>query len=103
MSKPKRAIDIRIENITEAQAIAIESLLATWQSLGGLGASRWTAFYADGDGNFRPRITVDGRKAEHTTLMSREELWKNEHGHSDEYRIDYDVIAWRLRQNEANI
>ena len=58
------SMKIEIDNLTEAQAIALEDMLATWQWLGGNGASRWTAFYADGDGNFQPKITIDGRKPE---------------------------------------
>ena len=84
---------IEINNLTPAQAIALEDMLATWAHLGSLGSSRWTAFFADGDGTFRPKIKVDGRKPEFTTLMKREEKW-----HGEEYRIDFDTIAWRLHE-----
>ena len=55
-------LTIEIDNLTEPQALAIEDMLATWSSLGSRGSSRWTAFYADGDGDFRPKILVDGQK-----------------------------------------
>ena len=82
---------IQLDNLTEAQAIAIEDMLATWLKLGSLGSSRWTSFYADGDGDFRPKITVDGRKPAQTTLLTHEQRW-----HGDEYRVDFDKIAWKL-------
>lgn len=82
---------IVIRGLTPPQREAVESLLATWQSLGSLGSSRWTAFYADGDGNFRPRCYINGHRAKHTTRIPKDQLWR--HG---EYRIDFDAIAWRL-------
>lgn len=39
-----KKIIIELNNITEEQAIAIEDMLATWENLGHLGSSRWTAF-----------------------------------------------------------
>ena len=88
--RPKTIIEI--EGLTEAQEIAIEDMLKTWESLGGMGSSRWTSFYADGDGNFRPKIKINGKKPQYTTLLNRKNLWEN-----DEYRIDFDTIAWALR------
>ena len=95
MEGNKKTINVEISNITEAQAIALEDMFRTWMSLGSLGCSRWTSFYADGDGNFRPKIKVNGKNAEYAEVISddmRKELWDN-----NEYRIDYDSIAWRLR------
>ena len=90
-----RAMTIQIENLTEAQAIAIEDMMRTWQVLGSWGSSRWTAFYADGDGNFRPKITVNGKPAEFTKLLPRNHFWPQ--GDGGDYRIDFDSIAWKLR------
>ena len=78
--------------VTEAQAIALEDFFATMNQLGNIGASRWCAFYADGDGNFHPNITIDGRKPQKTPLLKKEDCWKTE----NEYRIDFDWIAWKL-------
>lgn len=57
-------IIIEIDNIQLAHAKAIEHMLALWQRLGSWGSSRWVSFFADGDGNFRPHITVNGKTAE---------------------------------------
>jgi len=87
---------IQIDNLTKAQEIALEDMLAEWVNLGCVGSSRWTAFFADGDGNFRPKITVDGRKPQFTDLIDRKELWQG-----DEYRMDFDCIAWKLHKEEG--
>ena len=85
---------IRIDNLTQPQLKAIHALMHQWQSLGNLGASRWTAFFADGDGNFRPRITVNGKQPQHSDKGRWETVtWKD--GYPDEmYVIDFDWIAW---------
>lgn len=101
------SINVAIGNLTEAQAIALEDMLAEWARLGSWGSSRWTAFFADGDGDFRPKITIDGRKPEFSALIpDRSDVWwqpskeppphKTEPGQG-EYRIDFDMLGWRLR------
>ena len=87
---------IEIEGLTEAQQIAIEDLLATWVQLSKIGSSRWTNFYADGDGNFKPKITVDGQPARHTDLISADQKWPS--GRHGSYQMDFDWISWKLRQ-----
>jgi hypothetical protein len=96
VSETRETIHIEISNLTEAQAIAIEDMLATWAMLGSQGSSRWTSFYADGDGNFRPKVLVNCQKAKQTELLTKEEKWKG-----SEYRIDFDKIAWKLREPEG--
>lgn len=88
-------LTVEIDNLTEPQAIALEDMFATWHSLGSMGSSRWTAFYADGDGNFHPKITVNGRKPQITDLISRDRVWPK--GHNGDYKIDFDAIAWKLK------
>lgn len=86
---------IVIKNLSIPQSIALEDMLATWQSLGSVGASRWTSFFADGDGNFRPRILYNGRPPRKTDLLEEEDTWKG-----SEYRIDFDSIGWKLHDHE---
>lgn len=93
----RKAITVQIDNLTDAQALAVEDLMATWASLGRAGSSRWTAFYADGDGNFRPRITVNGNTAQACTLTDPKARWKRIDG-NDMYMLDFDRIAWALRR-----
>lgn len=93
-----RQLEIVIANLTESQAMAIEDMLAEWVRLGSIGASRWTCFFADGDGNFRPLISVNGGNPQMTTVLPRSDLWPK--GHHGEYRIDFDLIAWALHERE---
>ena len=92
-------ISIEIDNIDKAQAIALESLLDIMVYLGNVGGSKWVCFYADGDGNFHPKITIDGKKVEHTKLIDPESLWID-----NEYRIDFDSLYDPLRnKGEINV
>ena len=93
-NKSRRQLVAVIDNLTEAQAIAIEDMLAVWVSLGNAGSSRYTGFYADGDGNFKPKITVNGNPPQETKLIDKKSKWPD--GHMGDYRIDFDDIAWAL-------
>lgn len=105
--RTKRTITVVIENLTEPQEIALNDLFATWQQLGSMGSSRWTAFYADGDGDFRPKITINGEKPKFTDLLPRDQMWSSdsviadrfERG-DDAYKIDFDWIGWKLQEKE---
>jgi hypothetical protein len=108
MSEQKEKMVIEIDNLTKAQRLAIEDLLATWQSLGNMGSSRWTAFFADGDGNFHPKVTVDGHKAEICKLSDPAARWResafatSDGGHisTEMYMIDFDAFAWALHKEQ---
>lgn len=65
--------------------------------LGAIGASRWTAFYSDGDGNFRPKILVDGRKPQPCHLTNAKKRWRKVL-QEEVYALDFDEIAWALRE-----
>lgn len=104
--RTKRTLTVVIENVTEAQEIALNDLFATWQMLGGLGSSRWTAFFADGDGDFRPKITVNGEKAKFTELIDRKQMYAKDttvamcFATGDAYFIDFDWLGWKLQEIE---
>ena len=104
--RTKRTLTVVIENVTEAQEIALNDLFATWQSLGSVGSSRWTAFFADGDGDFLPKITINGEKAKATDLIDRKAFWAPDttvgmsFATGDAYFIDYDWIGWKLQEKE---
>ena len=90
---------IIIGNLTVPQRIALEDMLATWVRLGRIGASRWTAFFADGDGDFRPSVLINGHFAQKTNLLSHSDRWNSPT--EGEYRIDFDTVAWRLRNRDV--
>lgn len=96
----RHTIEIYIHNLTRAQAIAIEDLLAIWQQGGSLGCSRWTGFFADGDGNFRSTCVVNGHIARHQRHVPPEKFWTNGEPWRGDYKIDFDAIAWALRAEE---
>lgn len=95
----KHAMIVTFENLTEAQKIGLCDLFAVWQQAGSLGCSRWTGFFADGDGNFRPRITVDGQPPAHQDLVEPGKFWTNGEPWRGEYKMDFDAIAWKLRDS----
>ena len=89
---------IEINNLTKAQEIALEDMFATWVQLGNVGCSRWTAFFSDGDGNFRPKITVDGHKAEKTELIDTLKKWR-----TIKLRTKYADITGKVKTNWEEI
>lgn len=84
---------INLRGLTIPQAAAMRAMFQTMRSLGGMGSSRWVSFYADGDGNFRPRPTY--RFSAHRQLIKglSEGAGKWEDG---DYRVDFDSIAWKM-------
>lgn len=96
MTNETRTAQIIIAGLTEAQAMALEDMLAYWMDGGAMGCSRWTSFFADGDGNFRPVIVFDGRRPQHQTLVDPGKFWTRDEPWKGDYRIDFDVLAWAL-------
>lgn len=96
--KDKRKTVVVTLRLTEPQRVAFEDMMATWNMLGGQGASRYTKFYADGDGDFKPEVRLNGKKPKFTKLLTKDERWpKGPHG---DYEIDYDTVAWRLHDED---
>jgi hypothetical protein len=92
---------VKIYGLSTAQRIAIEQLFFTWTMLGKVGASRWTAFFADGDGNFHPDIRCGElfyKQCRQSDLLSSNEhktMW-HELDDKEIYCVDFDQIAWKL-------
>lgn len=51
-------LDIKISNLTEAQAIALEEFFAVWGFIREKKMSMWTAFFADSFNDFNPDIII---------------------------------------------
>jgi hypothetical protein len=95
-----QTLNIEISNLTLAQAEALETMLSEYVRLGSIGASRWVAFYADGDGNFQPQITINGHEPKFSKYLQHDDVWERPDQIiicDQECRIDFDQIAWRLR------
>lgn len=104
MSGKRTTVTVTLE-LTEPQRIAFEHMMFVWNQLAGMGSSRWTAYYADGDGDFKPDVKIDGKKPEPTKLVDGNNFWGSENVHllHDGFFIDYDTIAWRLLEKENTI
>ena len=92
--RSKVTMTIRLEGLTLPQAAALRAMFERMRHLGGLGGSRWVAFYADGDGNFRPKPSYEfSHSAETVEEWSEGECgWNSDR---DEYRVNFDSIAWK--------
>jgi hypothetical protein len=103
-------LSIEIENITEAQAVAIEELLAVWNFLGkSRDISIWTGFWTDGKEDFHPEITVDGRSPERFMLdiglrEGKVKMLQNDNSEIIQrmYFCDYVSIEEALEKNKAD-
>ncbi len=51
-------VDIKIANLTEAQAVALEEFLAVWSYMKDKKMSMWTAFFADCFNDFAPDVLI---------------------------------------------
>jgi hypothetical protein len=60
-------INVEFDNLSEAQAVALEEFFAVWLFLKEKKMSMWTAMFADGTNDFQPDITVNGEEAKKYT------------------------------------
>lgn len=100
---------ITLENVLPADAIALKKMFEYMQTLGNIGSSRWCSFFADGDGSFRPEVTIDYPidlpKIENIT---GEVTYNKESKHLEGYpvssdgdfAIDSDSIAWIIYHDD---
>lgn len=93
----KISMTVTIDNITEAQALALQSMFNYWQQLGSLGSSRTVSFFADGDGDFRPKIVTSFSQPVHelTDEIKAASIVKDENGNRT---YDFDLVYPILRR-----
>ena len=100
---------ITLENVGQADAIALMKMFKYMQRLGNVGSSRWCSFFADGDGSFRPKVSFDyPEELPEVPEIDGEVTWDKESkklkGHpisSDgDFAIDSDSIAWKIYHDE---
>ena len=63
-------LNITIDNLTKAQAIAIEDMLAVMEYTSLLGNDRFVGFYVNPSEGFRPEILINGKSPKQTTLIN---------------------------------
>ena len=104
-------LNIEIKNLTKSQKIAIEQMLHLWVVFGKQGTSRWVNFFADGDGNFHPKIKINGEDTKEQKAYFKPDILsyfnsnKSMFGREINekcymYNIDFDDVAWQLREGE---
>jgi hypothetical protein len=87
-------------DVTESQALAMQSMFEYMEHLGNAGGSRKVAFYADGDGNFKPHPTISYDKPlAHELTDEMRKLAVVEDMDGDRV-YDFDPIGWKLRDLE---
>lgn len=59
MEKKYQKMTITLENVSQAQAIALKKMFEYMEYLGKIGSSRFCSFMADGDGDFRPKVSFE--------------------------------------------
>lgn len=99
MKKTFNKLVLTIDNINEAQAIALIKTFEYMQILGNVWASRMCSFYADGDWDFHPKVSYeypinlpDIEKDIGCPWNYTEWKWKD----IKNWSIDYAKIAWRI-------
>ena len=100
-------------DVTKAQALSLMSMFRYWNALGGLGSSRYTAFFADGDGDFHPHCQTitepyvklsDDMYKYALAKLEKEKRGKMELNLDDgDAMFDYDKIGWRLLTEEERL
>lgn len=70
-----RKLIIEIDNINDAEAIAIEDMLATWINLCENGKSKWVAMFIDGENGFNPDVQLNGKMPFKTKMIDTEKLF----------------------------
>ena len=85
--------------VTKSQGLALQAMFEYMNSLGDAGGSRKVAFYADGDGNFKPhaKVSYDGEMPELTEEFSRISVVED---HDGDRVYDFDPIGWALHKQE---
>lgn len=109
IEKKEQKLVITLENVNQADAIALIKMFKYMQRLGNVGSSRWCSFFADGDGSFHPKVSfeypeelpeipeIDGeieydkdlRKLIGAPVIS-----------DGDFAIDSDDIAWKIYHDE---
>ncbi|MGL5689953.1 MAG: hypothetical protein ACRDD8_03940 [Bacteroidales bacterium] len=92
INKTKGDLTVTFSNVDESQIIALTHMFKYWEHLGNIGSSRKTTFFADGDGSFRPKVSVSCDMDLPEIPSSELECIKP----SGEFEIDPDTIAWKI-------
>ena len=90
-------LTINFKDVSKAQAITLVKMAKIMEWCGQVGTSRNVTFFADGDGDFRPKVTYeatedisyDNKLAIDIDIMTAQEK-------SSDFKLDYDSVAWQI-------
>ena len=100
---------ITLENVGQADAIALIKMFKYMQYLGNIGSSRMCSFFADGDGSFHPKASFEYPETlpevpEIDGVVTWNEETKKLEGYpipsEGDFAIDSDSIAWKIYHDE---
>ena len=88
--------------VTTAQALALQAMFKHWNRLAGQGSSRMIGFFADGDGNFKPKceMVFSEPLPELTDDLEKAAIVSDDGNGTRDF--DFDGVAWRLHDLSAN-
>lgn len=102
---------ITLDNVKQADAVALVKMFKYMQRLGSIGSSRMCSFYADGDGDFHPKFSfeypeelpsvpeIDGI----VTWNKQEKKLDGTHtSYEGDFVIDPDSIAWKIYHEDED-
>lgn len=106
IERKKQTLTIKLEDVSQADAIALMKMFKYMQYLGAVGSSRMCSFYADGDGSFRPKVSFEyPEDLPDLPEISGEVEWDKEtrtlkgaisKQFAGDFVIDSDSIAWEI-------
>jgi len=103
---------IMLDGVDQAQAIALKKMFKYMEYLGNIGSSRMCSFYADGDGNFRPKVKIDYPEElpevkEISGIITLEDIERAKEDnkrviqtYEGDFAIDFDSIGWKIYHDE---
>jgi hypothetical protein len=109
LERKEQKLVITLENINQADAIALKKMFGYMEYLGQIGSSRLCTFFADGDGSFHPKVSFDYPEEllevpeidgiiTYEDIKKAKELNRNVIAEPSEgdFAIDSDSIAWKI-------
>ena len=100
-------INVEFDNLTEAQAVALEEYFAVWMFLKEKQMSMWTAFFADTAIDFKPVVKVNGedpkRFMEDIGLRVGKVKFVTDSGdiQDDMYLLDYERVEKAINEDST--
>jgi len=105
LKRKKQKLTITVDNVSQADAIALIKMFKYMQYLGNIGSSRMCSFFADGDGSFKPKVSFEypeelPEMPEITCTVDYDKIKKiytrSYQSSEGDFLVDSDEIAWKI-------